>query len=121
MVVSAMRLTLVLAVAICAYAQSEDAGKSTSKPKNIKVMLRADDVAEVVVAMRIFNTSLGVDCLHCHVQGDFASDENPKKETARTMLLLVREINAKLGERKVSCYTCHRGSSKPATAPSETK
>ena len=47
----------------------------------------------------------------CHVQGDFASDDNPKKETARMMLGMAREINAKFpdGKRHVSCYTCHRG------------
>jgi hypothetical protein len=53
------------------------------------------------------------------VQGDFASDENPKKETARMMLTLARDVNAKFtdGKQHVTCYTCHRGATEPATAP----
>ena len=54
------------------------------------------------------------------MQGDFASDDNPKKETARMMLSMAREINAKFpdGKRHVSCYTCHRGTkSQPPNLP----
>ncbi len=71
--------------------------------------------------MRAFTAALGVQCNFCHVQGDFASDDNPKKETARMMLTMARDINTKLnapqGKRLVSCYTCHRGSEMPATEP----
>jgi len=68
--------------------------------------------------MRAFNAGLGVQCTYCHVQGDFASDENPKKETARMMITMAREINAKFadGKQHVTCYTCHRGATEPATA-----
>ena len=30
--------------------------------------------------MRTFTTGLGVQCTYCHVAGNYASDENPKKE-----------------------------------------
>jgi hypothetical protein len=66
-----------------------------------------------------------VQCNHCHVPPaggppDFASDENPKKEVARNMILMARDINAKFpqdGKRRVTCYTCHRGAAIPLTAP----
>ena len=47
-----------------------------------------------------------------------ASDENPKKITARHMIQMVNEINAKFPDGKVhvSCYTCHRGATMPLTA-----
>ena len=69
--------------------------------------------------MGAFRTALGVQCTYCHVQGDFSSDENPKKEVARHMIVMMREINAKFpdGKEHVSCYTCHRGAEEPLTAP----
>ena len=68
--------------------------------------------------MPAFAMALGVKCDFCHVQ-DRASDENPKKLMARTMLGMVHDINAKFPEGKtyVTCYTCHRGKNIPDTAP----
>ena len=43
--------------------------------------------------MRNFNQALGVQCTYCHMEGDFASDANPKKETARKMIAMVRQID----------------------------
>jgi photosynthetic reaction center cytochrome c subunit len=58
-------------------------------------------------------------CEYCHVKGDRASDEKMQKVTARNMILMVREINAKFpdGTQHVTCYTCHRGGTMPATEP----
>lgn len=66
--------------------------------------------------MGAFRTALGVQCTYCHVQGAFDSDENPKKEIARHMITMMREINAKFpdGKEHVTCYTCHRGATEPA-------
>jgi photosynthetic reaction center cytochrome c subunit len=67
-----------------------------------------------------FRIAMGQQCTFCHVaMNDFASDENPKKETARHMLLMVNEINAKFPDGKVhvTCYTCHRGKTIPEMAP----
>ena len=57
----------------------------------------------------------------------FASDDKEEKGTARTMLRMVADINGKylanVGEPRaadtpaVTCYTCHRGSRTPLTAP----
>jgi hypothetical protein len=69
--------------------------------------------------MGAFRTALGVQCTYCHVQGDFASDDNPKKNMARNMLRIAADINATFpdGKRHVTCYTCHRGEAKPKMEP----
>jgi len=87
-------------------------------PKNLKV-LKVNSSAEVGQIMRTFTAGLGVQCTYCHVQGNFASDENPKKETARHMITMTQKVNAEFtdGKMHVSCYTCHRGEAEPKTAP----
>jgi hypothetical protein len=57
-------------------------------------------------------------CNYCHVE-DRASDEKMPKVIARNMITMVREINAHFpdGKQHVNCYTCHRGSTTPATSP----
>lgn len=83
-----------------------------------------------MAVMHSYESALGVKCAHCHVQGDFASDEKPQKETARKMIVMAREINAKYfagheggaepgsehAHMHVTCYTCHHGSVEPMTA-----
>ncbi len=60
-------------------------------PKNLKLL----EPANLIPTMRSFNAALGVECNHCHVQGNFASDDKPQKETARKMIVMARDINAK--------------------------
>jgi hypothetical protein len=73
-------------------------------------------------AMQNFVQALGLlekgACTYCQVE-DPASDEKMQKLTAREMIKMVREINARFpdGKQHVTCYTCHRGSTTPATAP----
>jgi hypothetical protein len=90
-------------------------------PKNLQV-LTLDDLHSGI--MQKFAAALGGNCLTCHMQGDFSSDENPHKVIARTMITMTKEINAKFPDGKVhvTCYTCHRGIHEPAMEPSaETK
>ena len=102
---------------------------------NAKV-LPADIGAERLRSTMVgFSRSLGVRCTFCHVgeEGrplstfDFVSDARPHKETARNMLRLTQRLNRELipaiagpgeaGQPRVTCFTCHRGSSTPAIAP----
>jgi hypothetical protein len=71
--------------------------------------------------MRTFAGGLGVQCNYCHMQENFASDDNPKKEVARRMIRMIQKINAEFpdGKMHVSCYTCHRGETEPKTAPAQ--
>jgi|ERR1035441_10782671 hypothetical protein len=84
-------------------------------PKNLKI-LKPEDIRPVMGAMR---GALGQKCGFCHVEGDFAADDNPKKLIARTMIGMVNDVNAKFPDGKVhvSCYTCHRGKTEPDMAP----
>ena len=83
---------------------------------------------ELVSVMRGFAGALGVRCNHCHVgpdnlEGmDFATDEKEAKRIARTMIQMVRTLNADFiarvpqregGRQQVSCLTCHRSASRP--------
>lgn len=69
-----------------------------------------------------YSQSLGVSCDHCHVEDRWDADEKRPKRAAREMILLVNDINDKLGkmeeidtgEATVNCTTCHRGYVKPA-------
>jgi len=103
--------------------------------KNLKVFPKDISRADLLFNMKFFSQSLGVRCTFCHVgeEGkplstfDFASDAKPKKLTARKMLAMAHRINSENfddaedpGRLKVTCYTCHRGSTKPLTAPPAT-
>jgi hypothetical protein len=83
---------------------------------------------QLIANMQAFAQALGVGCDYCHVfvaggqNNDLAADTKPTKKTARVMLALVRDLNAKLpGDvsaangkavadvTRVGCATCHRG------------
>ena len=102
-------------------------GGAPPTPKNLQVL--AQDVV-IQTVMQTFAAGLGVQCGYCHVANDFASDGNPKKEIARTMLRMLKQINVRFpdagndfvnskylpfpeGKQYVTCYTCHRGSATP--------
>ena len=87
-------------------------------PTNLKV-LKVTTGPEVIQIMRTYTAALGVKCDSCHVQGNFASDDNPKKEIARHMITMSTNINTNFldGKVHVNCYTCHRGEVEPKLAP----
>ena len=72
-----------------------------------------------------YSRGLGVRCTHCHVEGDFASDEKRPKRAAREMAAMHREINKRLAKMRhlepqeihvINCATCHRGHVDPKDA-----
>src|SRR3954469_1897450 len=100
------------------------AGGPPPAPTNLQVMAKDSTREQVLATMQAFTASLGVQCNYCHVQegrggrNDMAADDKPTKKAARGMMLLAREINAKLPEAvgksadattRVGCATCHRG------------
>jgi hypothetical protein len=110
-------MAVLLSAAALAQEHPEGPAHEMPAPKNLKI-LKAENLMRV---MQAFQTALGVKCDFCHMKGDFSSDDNPHKQTAREMLLMAHEINAKFpdGKMHVTCYTCHRGATEPATAPPE--
>jgi hypothetical protein len=112
-------LSLLLAASLSLFAQDgggkKGGGGKGGPPKNLQILTPDNYRA----AMTSFTQALGVQCTFCHVQGQMDSDEKEQKKTARMMLTMTREINAKWtdGKQHVRCYTCHRGSNTPLTEP----
>ena len=91
--------------------------------KNVQLMKNMPAGRLLRVMEMGYARSLGVDCTHCHVAGEWEKDEKPTKQVAREMILMVRAINEEhlkkikgLGSETpaVNCTTCHRGQTKPA-------
>ena len=108
-------LALVMSLTVSAQEEKKKGPNPFASPKNLKI-LPAEGLQPTMAAFRV---GLGVMCVYCHVQGDFASEENPKKDVARAMIRMAMDINSKFpdGKRHVSCYTCHRGEEEPKMAP----
>ncbi len=87
----------------------------------------AQDPNDPLLNMQAIAQALGVQCAYCHVRQtdnstDFQADTNPKKDIARQMIAMTREINARVQAASgkaagqaasVHCLTCHRGTPVP--------
>jgi hypothetical protein len=82
--------------------------------KNIQV-LNGTPAEQVLPLMRLINLSLGVSCEHCHDAEDRSLDVEDAKETARSMMSMVMQLNNNsfAGQPTMTCYSCHRGSIEP--------
>jgi cytochrome c len=132
---SLLIVTFGSAVLASAGTQSGQPQWTPSPPTNLQVLPKDIPLRQLIQMMRSFTMGLGVRCQHCHVfKGDdpndlstfdFANDEKAPKNTARAMVRMAMAINNEhlkdvgeprpVGELKVTCYTCHRGETKPAT------
>jgi photosynthetic reaction center cytochrome c subunit len=100
------------------------------KPVNLKVLPKGTSPDDLMKIMRGFTQQLGVQCTFCHAQEagakfpNFASDQKPEKNTARLMISMTNESNAKYlsqihdpdateADKTVTCGTCHRGHNMP--------
>ena len=123
---------IVFAIPSLVLAQGAPAGGQPPPPPLTNLKIYPKDIArpELITTMQGFVRQLGVQnqggCSYCHVgtapQWDFASDGNPKKDIARRMILMSREITAKLPEvtgkpaaqiTALRCASCHRGMAVP--------
>src|ERR1700741_3364238 len=91
--------------------------------KNIQV-LKGIPVKEFMNTMGFFSAATNLNCIDCHsaqsetLEG-YAID-TPRKQMARKMVLMVNQLNQSQfsGQRKVTCYTCHRANDRPEAIPS---
>jgi hypothetical protein len=116
---------VVLAGAVGAAQAPAGGGQPPPPPMtNLQILPKDMPRPQVIATMQAFTQALGVACNYCHVQegrggrNDFASDEKAPKKAARGMMILARDVNAKLPEAvgkaadattRVGCATCHRG------------
>ena len=137
----------ILTVCLCstpALAQERGGAAPPAAPpaahQNLQVLAKDIPQPELAQLMQGFAQSLGVQCAYCHAAApppeggrggggfgrgrggpaalDFPSDSLPTKKKAREMMLLVRDLNAKIPAAvgktaetaaRVQCTTCHGG------------
>jgi tetratricopeptide (TPR) repeat protein len=72
----------------------------------------------LLTEMQGYAAALGVECEHCHTAPRGSSEPQPKKDIARQMIGLTRDINMRVqlatgkppsDATRVECVTCHRG------------
>jgi photosynthetic reaction center cytochrome c subunit len=93
--------------------------------KNIQVLKGLPD-SQLFLLMNFVGDSLGVNCDYCHVKGEknpqtgedtwlWERDDKKEKAAGRDMMRMVLELNRATFNREavVTCYTCHRGSTRP--------
>ena len=122
---------LVAGLASHGFAQQPGPLAGAARP-HLKVLQKLPE-SQLFPLMNLVATSLGVRCDYCHVQESpnlartpanvggwvWARDDKPQKRKALEMMEMVVELNATRfkGEHRVTCYTCHLGSTKPARTP----
>ena len=111
-------------------AAGHDAGAGQRGPvmvedvfKNVQA-LKGITVDEFMGTMGLMSASLGLCCSDCHPGAGTESvkwedDSNPRKVTARKMVLMMQAINRDnfSGRQVVTCWTCHRLRDVPAQSP----
>ncbi|HEY7337377.1 MAG TPA: photosynthetic reaction center cytochrome c subunit family protein [Bryobacteraceae bacterium] len=71
--------------------------------------------ADLSASMQTIARSLGVSCDYCHTAARGSGAPEPKKDIARQMMAMTRDINARVQQAtgdasaKVECVTCHHG------------
>ena len=101
--------------------ENEPAGKVFM---DINVMQGVTAGQLLAIMEKGYARALGVSCNHCHVPGQWESNEKKEKEAARGMIRMNGTINNDLLPKVrgldtdhkplVNCITCHRGQVRPA-------
>lgn len=88
--------------------------------QNIEI-LKGESASRLPEMMKALSRMLGVECTHCHVAGAWEKEEPEAKRTARAMFKVIGSISQKYINAKdaVTCWTCHRGGSKPSNGGAE--
>ncbi len=107
-----------LAVVVVIGAPGVFGAEQQSNFANIQVLTDMSD-GDIQRLMQSWGRQLGgVNCFECHVQGDFASDDVPRKIAARNMARMVKSLNEDFFQtadfenigREAECFMCHQGS-----------
>ena len=91
--------------------------------KNVQV-LKGIPVKEFMNTMGFFSAATNLNCIDCHSPQSESLEgyaiDTPLKQTTRKMISMVNALNKTNfgGQRKVTCYTCHRANDRPEAIPS---
>jgi hypothetical protein len=126
-----LSIVILSAVVSTDIAAQQPGSAGATRPK-LRV-LQALPESQLFLVMNLVSDSLGVRCDYCHVQVSpdltrtpsnvggwvWDRDDKPQKLKAREMMRMVVALNAESfkGESRITCYTCHRGSTVPARTP----
>ncbi|HWZ82351.1 MAG TPA: c-type cytochrome [Terriglobales bacterium] len=115
--VASLMIIAFLAPFVCA--QNPAPPKTADQAFNNIQTLKGIPADQLIPTMQFIAASLGVECDYCHVEGAFDKDDKKPKQTARKMMEMMFAINKNSfeGRREVTCYSCHRGSSRPVGIP----
>jgi mono/diheme cytochrome c family protein len=120
--------SVVTAILVCGLAGAGARVSAQQPPQNLKVLPKDIARPALTTLMRGYVQALGAEnCAFCHTEdmAQRASDDNPRKDIARKMIQMTMDLNTQLDAigkpaapdaPKVTCFTCHRGAAKPATA-----
>ena len=131
---SAFAITAALSAPLIAQTPAPAPAQAPPPMTNLQVYPKDIPRPQLITTMQGFVAALGVQtqggCGYCHAgtapAWDFASDAKPAKGVARKMILMSREITAKLPEvtgkpaaeiTSLRCATCHRGVAIPKLLP----
>jgi hypothetical protein len=121
-----MTLAVIAMVSVCTAAIRPP----KTEFRNLKVLPKDISSADLNrIMIDEFEDGLGVGCNFCHKEDpashkpDYASDEKPEKQIARSMMRMTMRINRQFFKDKhpvigspmlvVSCATCHDGKPRP--------
>jgi photosynthetic reaction center cytochrome c subunit len=91
--------------------------------KNVQV-LKGIPVDQFLDTMGFFAASTGMNCITCHGEDAASSwtkyaEDTPLKQRARMMIVMMNTLNKGFfgGQRRITCWTCHRGNQHPKLLP----
>ena len=115
---------------ITAGSVATGSGRNDDHFVNLKVLpksIGSKQLSQIMVDD--FSDGLGVSCSFCHVEDknshrlDYASDDNPQKNVARSMMKMTLKINKQFFDVRrpligdsilvVNCISCHHGAAFP--------
>src|SRR6516225_7706808 len=125
-----MRGQGLIIVFICCCLLAATSASAQQKPlmaedvfKNVQ-LLKGIPVKEFMNTMGFFSAATNLNCVDCHSpqSEDLAgyAIDTPLKQTTRKMITMVDTLNKANfgGQRRVTCYTCHRATDRPEAIPS---
>ena len=105
-------VSVICAIILAAVFVEVDGARQASNYRNVEVLTGMTD-REILSTMQSWSRDLGVTCVVCHVQGDFAAEDMTQKQVAREMSQMVSILNElpyfSDSDRKADCFLCHKG------------